>query len=150
MVICAEQRKRDQNPKLTPLSETTSIPTPFICGVPSPRGSRHLAGGGGGGLTWLKSQWMNGTLAQGFWPLGTAITSLQRGGFPRRKRISKDICTEINSIKYKEEIQVITTVNEFLRFRTNLSNQHYANYHAIRRYMHEKIYISNSRTSYLL
>ena len=93
---------------------------------------------------------MNGTLAQGFWPLGTAITSLQRGGFPRRKRISKDICTGINSIKYKEEIQVITTVNEFLRFRTNLSNQRYVNYHAIRRYMHEKIYISNSRTSYLL
>ena len=26
----------DQNPKFTPLSETTSIPTPFICGVPPP------------------------------------------------------------------------------------------------------------------
>ena len=29
--------KWDQNPKFTPLSETTSIPTPFICGVPFPR-----------------------------------------------------------------------------------------------------------------
>ena len=28
-------------------------------------------------------------------------------------------------MKYKEEIQVITTVNEFLRFH----NQHYASYH---------------------
>ena len=26
----------DQNPKFTPLSETTSIPTSFICGVPPP------------------------------------------------------------------------------------------------------------------
>ena len=26
----------DQNPKFTPLSETTSIPTSFICGVPLP------------------------------------------------------------------------------------------------------------------
>ena len=31
-------------------------------------------------------------------------------------------------MKYKEEIQVITTVNEFLRFHTNPSNQHNANY----------------------
>ena len=28
--------KWDQNPKFTPLSETTSIPTPFICRVPPP------------------------------------------------------------------------------------------------------------------
>ena len=28
-------------------------------------------------------------------------------------------------MKYKEEIQVITTINEFLRFH----NQHYASYH---------------------
>ena len=26
----------DQNPKFTPLSETTSIPTSLICGVPPP------------------------------------------------------------------------------------------------------------------
>ena len=45
-----------------------------------------------------------------FSPFGTAITPLQRGGFPQRKSILKDICTEI---------QVITTVNEFLRFHTN-------------------------------
>ena len=35
-------------------------------------------------------------------------------------------------MKYKEEIQVIMTVNKFLRFHTNPSNQHYANYHEIR------------------
>ena len=34
MVFCPEHPKRDQNPKFTPLSATTSIPTPFICGVP--------------------------------------------------------------------------------------------------------------------
>ena len=34
MAFCAEHPKCDQNPKFTPLSETTSIPTPFICGVP--------------------------------------------------------------------------------------------------------------------
>jgi len=37
MVFCPEHPKRDQNPKFTSLSETTSIPTPFICGVPPPR-----------------------------------------------------------------------------------------------------------------
>ena len=67
-----------------------------------------------------------------FGPLETAITPLQRGGFPQRKCILKDICTEIIFMKYKEEIQVITTVNEFLIFRTNPSNQHYANYREIR------------------
>ena len=35
-------------------------------------------------------------------------------------------------MKYKEEIQVIMTVNKFLRFHTNPPNQHYANYHEIR------------------
>ena len=34
MAFCPEHPKWDQNPKFTPLSETTSIPTPFICGVP--------------------------------------------------------------------------------------------------------------------
>ena len=36
MVFCQEHPKRDQNPKFTPLSETTSIPTPFTYGVPPP------------------------------------------------------------------------------------------------------------------
>ena len=36
---------------------------------------------------------------------------------------------------YKKEIRVITTVNQFLRFCTNPSNQHYANYHEIKRYI---------------
>ena len=58
-----------------------------------------------------------------FGPLGTAITPLQRDGFPQRKCILKDICTEIIFMKCKEEIQVITTVNEFLRFHTNPCNQ---------------------------
>ena len=61
-----------------------------------------------------------------FGPLGTAITPLQWGGFPQRKCLLKNIiCTGIIFVKYKEEIQVITTVNEFLRFH----NQHYARYH---------------------
>ena len=36
MAFCPEHPKWDQNPKFTPLSETTSIPTPFIYGVPPP------------------------------------------------------------------------------------------------------------------
>ena len=36
MAFCPEHAKWDQNPKLTALSETTSIPSPFICGVPPP------------------------------------------------------------------------------------------------------------------
>ena len=36
MAFCPEHPKWDQNPKFTPLSETTSIPTPFMCGVPPP------------------------------------------------------------------------------------------------------------------
>ena len=38
MAFCPEHPKWDQNPKFTPLSETTSIPTPFICGVPPTKG----------------------------------------------------------------------------------------------------------------
>ena len=34
-----ENPKWDQNPKFAPLSETTSIPTPFILGVPPPPGA---------------------------------------------------------------------------------------------------------------
>ena len=41
------------------------------------------------------------------------------------------ICTEIIFTKYNEEVQVLTIVNEFLRY-WNPSNQHYANYHDIR------------------
>ena len=64
------------------------------------------------GQTLLKLQWMYGILAHF---LGTAITPPQRGGFPQQKCILKDIYTEIIFTKYKEEIQVLTTVNEFLR-----------------------------------
>ena len=81
--------------------------------------------GGGGGANTAKitlSAW-------NFGPLGTAITPLQGGGFPQQKCTLKDICTEFIFMKYKEEIQVMTTVNEFLRFHTNPSNQQYANYH---------------------
>ena len=38
IAFCLEHSKWDQNPKFTPLSEMTSIPTPFICGVPPPPG----------------------------------------------------------------------------------------------------------------
>ena len=38
MAFCPEHPKWDQNPKFTPPSETTSIPTPFTCGVPPPGG----------------------------------------------------------------------------------------------------------------
>ena len=47
-----------------------------------------------------------------FGPLGTSITPLQRGGFPQRKCILKDICNEIVFMKYKKEIQVITVKEE--------------------------------------
>ena len=36
MAFCPGHPKWDQNPKFTPLSDTTSIHTPFICGVPPP------------------------------------------------------------------------------------------------------------------
>ena len=36
MAFCPEHPKWDQNPKFTLLSETTSIPTLFICRVPTP------------------------------------------------------------------------------------------------------------------
>ena len=87
----------------------TSI-TPFLCGFPPPP-------------------------PEDFGPLGTAITPVRRGGFPQRKCILKDICTEIVFMKYKEKIQFITALNEFLRFQTNPSNQHYANYYEIRSHM---------------
>ena len=38
-------------------------------------------------------------------------------------------------MKCKEEIQVITTVNNFLRFHTNPSNQYYEDYDKIRSHM---------------
>ena len=38
MVFCPEHPKRDQNLKFTPLSETTSIPAPFIWEFPPPPG----------------------------------------------------------------------------------------------------------------
>ena len=41
MAFCPEHPKWDQNPKFTPLSETTSIPTHFICGVPLAPGSTN-------------------------------------------------------------------------------------------------------------
>ena len=41
MAFCPEHPKWDQNLKFTPLSKTTSIPTPFICGVPPPPPGLH-------------------------------------------------------------------------------------------------------------
>ena len=56
-----------------------------------------------------------------FGPLGTATTPLQRGVSPQRKCILKDICIEIIFMKYIEVIQVVMTVNYFLRFHINPS-----------------------------
>ena len=39
------------------------------------------------------------------------MTPLQRGRFPQRICILKDMCIETVFMKYKEEIQVITTLN---------------------------------------
>ena len=44
MVVCPENPKRDQNQKFSPLSETTSIPSPFIYGVPPPPRGGRLSG----------------------------------------------------------------------------------------------------------
>ena len=41
MALCPEHPKRDQNPKFTPLSETTSIPVCFIWESPPPRDGFH-------------------------------------------------------------------------------------------------------------
>ena len=65
---------------------------------------------------------------------------------------SDDIYTEIIFMKYKEEIQVITTVNEFSIFHTNLSNQHDANYHEIRSHMRRfiiRVYAGAPKDSFL-
>ena len=43
MVFCPEHPKRDQNLKFTPLSETTSIPAPFIWDPPPPPGEKANA-----------------------------------------------------------------------------------------------------------
>ena len=43
MAFCPEHPKWDQNPKFTPLSETTSIPIPFICVVLPPLRVLHSA-----------------------------------------------------------------------------------------------------------
>ena len=45
MAFCPEHPKWDQNPKFTPLSETTSIPTPFICGLPPGTVLYHIRSG---------------------------------------------------------------------------------------------------------
>ena len=41
LALCPEHRKRDQNPKFTPLSETTSIPVCFIYESPPPGKDPH-------------------------------------------------------------------------------------------------------------
>ena len=43
MVLCPEHPKRDQNPKFTPLNETTSIPVIFIWESPSPTGELSIS-----------------------------------------------------------------------------------------------------------
>ena len=75
--------------------------------------------------------------------LGTAITPLQRGGFPPKK--NEGICTEIIFMKYKEEVQVTTTVNECLDFIQTLPLN--IMQITMKQKPHEKIYYSNLRTS---
>ena len=58
------------------------------------------------------------------------------------------ICTEIIFTKYKEEVQVLTTVNEFKD--RNPSSQHYANYHEIRSHMRRFIIRIYGRRSNVL
>ena len=60
------------------------------------------AGGGGGGEEKKRKNYSD--CRWDFGPLGTAIKPLQRGRFPQRKCILKEICTEINFVKCKEEI----------------------------------------------
>ena len=45
MALCSEHPKRDQNPKFTPLSETTSIPVCFIWESLPPARNVYLSGG---------------------------------------------------------------------------------------------------------
>ena len=71
----------------------------------------------------------------GFWATWNRHNATTKRRISTVKCILEDICTEIIFVKYKEEIQVITTVNKFLRFQTNPSNQHYENYHEIRSHM---------------
>ena len=42
MVFCPKHPRRDQNLKFTPLSETTSIPAPFIWESPPPQGGDYI------------------------------------------------------------------------------------------------------------
>ena len=71
----------------------------------------------------------------GFWPTWNRYNAAPKRPISTAKMYFNYICTEIIFLKNKEEIQVIPTVKEFLRFDTNLSNQHYANYHEIRGHM---------------
>ena len=59
MAFCPEHPKWDQNPKFTPLSKITSIPTTFICGVPPPdHNDPQLITGWAHGVTVLR-KWKN-------------------------------------------------------------------------------------------
>ena len=91
---------------------------------------------------------LNYSKCMGFWPTWNHYKPLQRDRFPWQKCIFKDICIEIIFMKYKKEIQVIRTVNKFLRFHTNPSNQYYANYDKIRRHMRRFIIRINQRCTF--
>ena len=72
----------------------------------------------------------------GFWPTWNPHNTATKKWISKAKMYFKiHLYTGIILMKYKEEIQVITTINEFLKFHTNPSNQHYANYHDIRSHM---------------
>ena len=63
-----------------------------------------ILAGGAGGVGETNTAKIRVIVDGDFGTLVTAIKPLQRGGFPQRKCILKEICTELNSVKCKEEI----------------------------------------------
>ena len=61
-----EHPKWDQNSKFTPLSETTSIPIPFICGVPPP----------GWDMDWERQELRRGIVVSGLFFCSCSLGSL--------------------------------------------------------------------------
>lgn len=58
-----------------------------------------------------------------FGRLGNRYKAATKRWISQRECLSKDICTEALFMKYKEQIQATTTINEFSRCHTNPSNQ---------------------------
>ena len=76
-------------------------------------------------------------------------TTLKRCCAGKRDSL-KDIYTEIIFMKYKEQIQATTTINEFLRFHTNPSKTNTSNCRQIRRNMRRCIIRIYGRHTFLM